>query len=73
MRNKRPISLRLGLALLAAAALFAQPQPSPYRVDLPADAPLALVSADWGASRATTGTGGRLEWGMAAPPVPAVC
>ena len=53
MRNKLPISLRLGLALLAVAALSAQTQPGSYRVDLPPDAPLALVSADWGASRAT--------------------
>ena len=60
MRNKLPISLRLGLAMLAAAALSAQTQPGSYRVDLPPDAPLALVSADWGASRATARGGAML-------------
>ncbi|MGO9241056.1 MAG: hypothetical protein ACLQBJ_09625 [Bryobacteraceae bacterium] len=60
MRNKRSIAVRLSLALWAAAALSAQPQPGAYRVDLPSDAPLALVSADWGASRATPRGGAML-------------
>ncbi|MGD0578933.1 MAG: hypothetical protein ABSC08_08395, partial [Bryobacteraceae bacterium] len=60
MRNKLPISLRLGLALLAAAALPAQSPPGSYRVDLPPDAPLTLLSADWGASRATARGGAML-------------
>jgi hypothetical protein len=60
MRNKRPIAVRLSLALWAAAALGAQPQPGVYHVDLPADAPLALVSQDWSASRATARGGAML-------------
>ena len=60
MRNRLPISFRLGLAMLAAAALPAQTPPGAYRVDLPPDAPVALVSADWGASRATPRGGAML-------------
>src|SRR5271157_4915584 len=62
MRNKRSSAVRFSLALWAVAALSGQPQPQPgaYRVDLPSDAPLALVSADWGASRATPRGGAML-------------
>jgi hypothetical protein len=52
--------LRLSLALWAAAALCAQSQPGSYRVDLPPDAPLALVSSDWSPSRATPRGGAML-------------
>jgi hypothetical protein len=48
------------LAILAASALPAQTPPGSFRVDLPPDAPVALVSADWGASRATARGGALL-------------
>ena len=60
MRNRLPIPLRLSLALVAATVLPAQTLPGSYRVDLPPDAPVALVSADWGASRATPRGGAML-------------
>ena len=48
------------LAALIASALPAQTPPGSFRVDLPADAPVALVSADWGASRVTARGGALL-------------
>jgi len=48
------------LAVLTAWALTAQTPPGSFRVDLPADAPVALVSADWGASRVTVRGGALL-------------
>lgn len=54
---------RLGLAAgLSVAILLAQP-PAPtgaFRVDLPADSPVALVSADWGQSQVAP-RGGALQ------------
>lgn len=48
------------LAILTASALPAQMPPGSFRVDLPPDAPVALVSADWGASRVTARGGALL-------------
>ena len=45
----------------AAAGLLAQTQPGSFRVTpLPADAPVELLSADWGDSRVTTRGGAML-------------
>lgn len=57
------VTFRFGLAAsLAAGVLFAQPAPpsGAFRVDLPADAPVALVSADWGQSQVAP-RGGALQ------------
>lgn len=48
------------LAILTASALPAQMPPGSFRVNLPPDAPVALVSADWGASRVTARGGALL-------------
>ena len=57
------VTIRFGLAAsLAAGMAFAQPAPpsGAFRVDLPADAPVALVSADWGQSQVAP-RGGALQ------------
>jgi hypothetical protein len=51
---------RLAFFALLASLLPAQTPPGPFRVDLSPDAPVALVSADWGASRVTTRGGALL-------------
>ena len=51
---------RLAFLAVVSMASQAQTQPGSLRVDLPPDAPLALVSADWGASRVTARGGALL-------------
>jgi hypothetical protein len=51
---------RLAFSAVLAVALQAQTPSGSFRVDLPAGAPVALVSADWGASRITTRGGAML-------------
>ena len=55
--STRSNHLSIALALLAAVAVSAQPAafdaPSSVKIQLTADAPVALVSADWGQSRPT--------------------
>jgi len=48
------------LAVLTVSALPAQMPPGSFRVDLPPDAPIALASADWGASRVSARGGALL-------------
>ena len=48
------------LAILIAPALPAQMSPGAFKVEFPADAPVALVSSDWGASRVTARGGALL-------------
>lgn len=45
-------SVRFAVAILAAGAAWAEPDPQrSVKVNLPADSPVSLVSADWGESR----------------------